>query len=113
MTRSLFHSRPLADRALARIAADISFPALRCTTFKEYKSTEGFAPIVVPPLCAEDKKEIRRGRNPLQTFRRALSWSEREQHSLYRNAQPRGYHNTRRTHDRDSDEFREPASVVP
>jgi hypothetical protein len=72
MTRSLFHSRPLADRALARIAADISFPALRCTTFKEYKSTEGFAPIVVPPLCAEDKKEIRRGRNPLQTFRRAL-----------------------------------------
>ena len=72
MTLSLFHSRPLADAALARIAADISFPALRCTTFKEYKSTEGFAPIVVPPLGAEAKKEIARGRNPLQTFRRAL-----------------------------------------
>lgn len=75
---SLFHSRPLAAQALVRIGREVSASDLSLRQFTllpsrpSARSIEGYLPVIVPPLGAEAKKEIRRGSNPLRSFRKWL-----------------------------------------
>jgi hypothetical protein len=75
---SLHHSCARAQKELVRIGHQVEPSELDIRQFTPLpsrpsaRSVEGYLPVIVPPLGAEAKKEIRRGRNPLHTFRRAL-----------------------------------------
>jgi hypothetical protein len=72
--QSLFHSRPLAEQALIRIGRETSASALSTTKYLTLREapTECFEKIVVPLLSEEAHRELRRGPNPIQTFRKSL-----------------------------------------
>jgi hypothetical protein len=73
VTLSLFHSRPLAQLALSRTAADVE-PSQLNTIFVPQRGEprDYYERIRVPALPDAARTEIKRGRNPLQTFRQAL-----------------------------------------
>jgi hypothetical protein len=68
---SLFHSRQLAERAIACIR-DVPASALGTKPFAREPKIDLYAPIVVPALPDAARTEMKRGRSPLATFRQAL-----------------------------------------
>jgi hypothetical protein len=67
---SLFHSRARAEHAIANASQDTASTKLGRIPIREYEAPEVWQPIQVPPLSAEVQRELKRGRDPVASFRK-------------------------------------------